>query len=175
MRQAPTHKAVIRPATAKPRWSGIIWSGAHAELLKFVETAGIPTVPTPLARGCIPDDHPFSCFISRSRAVAQSDVILFMGARLNFILSYGRPPRFNPQARTIQVDRVPEEQEPCRCSSKIVDVVSMGWRTSNVAGCQSDCQHMPKTLAGPVIPTAPPPPPSCRWPGSRQPPPATPG
>jgi acetolactate synthase-1/2/3 large subunit len=89
--------------------SGIIWSGAHAELLKFVETAGIPTVPTPLARGCIPDDHPFSCFISRSRAMAQSDVILFMGARLNFIISYGRPPRFNPQARTIQVDRVPEE------------------------------------------------------------------
>ena len=89
--------------------SGIIWSGAHSELLKFVETAGIPAIPTPLARGCIPDDHPLSCFNARSRAMAQSDAVLFIGARLNFILGYGRPPRFNPSARTIQVDIAAEE------------------------------------------------------------------
>jgi acetolactate synthase-1/2/3 large subunit len=89
--------------------SGIIWSNAHAELLQFAEASGIPTVPTPLARGCIPDDHPLSCFISRSAAMAQADVIGFIGARLNFILGYGRPPKFNPAARTIQVDIVPEE------------------------------------------------------------------
>ena len=84
--------------------SGIIWSGAHRELLEFVETAHIPAVPTPLARGCVPDDHPLSCFISRSRAMVESDVILFIGARLNFILSFGRPPRYNPEARAIQID-----------------------------------------------------------------------
>ncbi|UCF91644.1 MAG: thiamine pyrophosphate-binding protein [Desulfobacterales bacterium] len=89
--------------------SGILWSGAHAELRQFVETTGLPSVPTPLARGFIPDDHPCSCFIARSRAMAQADVVLFVGARLNFILSYGRPPRFNPQARAIQVDTVAEE------------------------------------------------------------------
>lgn len=89
--------------------SGIIWSGAHDVLRKFAEKAGIPAVPTPLARGCIPDDHPLSCFISRSQAMAQADVVLFIGAKLNFILSYGRPPRFNPQARIIQVDVAPEE------------------------------------------------------------------
>lgn len=89
--------------------SGIIWSGAHNELLRFVETAGIPAVPTPLARGCIPDDHPLSCFSARSRAMAQSDTVLFIGARLNYILGFGRPPRFNPQARTIQVDISAEE------------------------------------------------------------------
>lgn len=89
--------------------SGIIWSGAHDVLRQFVETAKIPAVPTPLARGCIPDDHPLSCFISRSQAMAQADVVLFIGAKLNFILSYGRPPRFNPQARAIQVDTAPQE------------------------------------------------------------------
>ncbi len=89
--------------------SGIIWSGAHSELLKFVETAGIPAIPTPLARGCIPDDHPLSCFNARSRAMAQSDAVLFIGARLNFILGYGRPPRFNSSARTIQVDIAADE------------------------------------------------------------------
>ncbi|PQP35336.1 hypothetical protein C6A37_03040 [Desulfobacteraceae bacterium SEEP-SAG9] len=89
--------------------SGIIWSGAHEILQQFVEATRIPCVPTPLARGCVPDDHPFSCFISRSRAMAESDVILFIGARLNFILSFGRPPRFNPQSRTIQVDIAPQE------------------------------------------------------------------
>jgi len=89
--------------------SGVLWSGAHGELLRFVETTRIPCVPTPLARGCVPDDHPLSCFLGRSRAMAESDVILFLGARINFILSFGRPPRFKPDARTIQVDICPEE------------------------------------------------------------------
>lgn len=89
--------------------SGIIWSQAHKELQSFVKTSRIPCVPTPLARGCVPDDHPCSCFMSRSRAMAESDVILFIGARLNFILSYGRPPRFNPQSYTIQIDVAQEE------------------------------------------------------------------
>lgn len=84
--------------------SGVLWSGAHEALRGFVETARIPCVPTPLARGCVPDDHPLSCFTARSRAMAQSDAVLFVGARLNFILSYGRPPRFNADAKAIQVD-----------------------------------------------------------------------
>jgi acetolactate synthase-1/2/3 large subunit len=41
--------------------------------------------------------------------MAESDVILFIGARLNFILSFGRPPRFNPHSRTIQIDIAPQE------------------------------------------------------------------
>ena len=84
--------------------SGILWSDAASELLEFVEMSRIPCVPTPLARGCVPDDHPLSCFTSRSMAMAKADVILLIGARTNFILSFGRPPRFNPEARTIQVD-----------------------------------------------------------------------
>ena len=89
--------------------SGVIWSDAHEALLRFVETTRIPCVPTPQARGCVPDDHPLCCFTSRSRAMAQSDVILFMGVRLNFVLSFGRPPRFHPDVRTIQVDVAGEE------------------------------------------------------------------
>ena len=89
--------------------SGIIWADAHRELLQFVETAGIPSVPTPLARGCVPDDHPLSCFGARSRAMAEADAVLFIGARLNFILGYARPPRFNPKVKAIQVDIVADE------------------------------------------------------------------
>lgn len=84
--------------------SGIIWSHAHEELKDFLELTGIPSVPTPLARGSVPDDHPLSCFASRTRAMAGADVILFVGARLNFILGFGRPPRFDPRVRTIQID-----------------------------------------------------------------------
>lgn len=84
--------------------SGILWSGAHEALKRFVETTRMAAVPTPLARGCLPDDHPQSCFMSRSRATAQSDVIIFVGARINFILGFGRAPRYNPAARTIQID-----------------------------------------------------------------------
>ncbi len=89
--------------------SGILWSDAHKELVDFVEASGIPCVPTPLARGCVADDHPLCCFSSRSRLMGQADVILFIGTRLNFVLSYGRPPRYNPEAKTIQVDVEPRE------------------------------------------------------------------
>nr|HID60163.1 thiamine pyrophosphate-binding protein [Desulfobacterales bacterium] len=89
--------------------SGVLWSGAHHELLKFVEYTRIPCLTTPLARGTIPDNHPLNCFASRSLAMKKADVILFVGARLNFILGFGRPPRFNPSASTIQVDIEPRE------------------------------------------------------------------
>ena len=37
-----------------------------------------------------------SLFLSLSRALKEADVILLVGARLNWILHFGRPPRFNP-------------------------------------------------------------------------------
>ena len=37
------------------------------------------------------------------RALLQADVILLLGARLNWILHFGLPPRFNPHVKIIQV------------------------------------------------------------------------
>lgn len=89
--------------------SGIFWSGAGAEMQRFVETTGIPFFTTPQGRGVVPDDHPLSLLGARSYAFKEADVVLVVGARLNFIIGYGRPPRFSPEAKFIHVDVDSEE------------------------------------------------------------------
>ena len=89
--------------------SGILWSDASAELQQFVEATGIPFYTTPQGRGVIPEDHP-RCFLgARSLAFREADVLMFIGTRFNYVIAYGRPPRFNPQAKVIQVNIDPAE------------------------------------------------------------------
>lgn len=89
--------------------SGILWSGAAAELRRWVERVGIPFYTTPQGRGVIPEDHPL-CFLSaRSTAFREADCIVVIGTRLNYVINYARPPRFSPDASLIQVDINPAE------------------------------------------------------------------
>lgn len=89
--------------------SGIFWSGAGPAMQQFVETTGIPFFTTPQGRGVVADDHPMSLLGARSYAFKEADVVLVVGTRLNFILGYGRPPRFAADAKFIQVDVDSEE------------------------------------------------------------------
>ena len=50
------------------------------------------------------DDHPLSVGAARSLALQKADVIFLMGARLNWILHFGLPPRFNKDVKIIQLD-----------------------------------------------------------------------
>uniref|UniRef100_A0A3B4ACH7 2-hydroxyacyl-CoA lyase n=1 Tax=Periophthalmus magnuspinnatus TaxID=409849 RepID=A0A3B4ACH7_9GOBI len=88
---------------------GAAFARAETVLRKFVETSGLPFLPTPMGKGVLPDDHPNCVAAARSRALLQADVILLLGARLNWILHFGRPPRFDPKVKIIQVDLCPEE------------------------------------------------------------------
>jgi len=56
------------------------------------------------ARGIVPDDHPNHVGAARSRALGAADVVLVVGSRFNFMLAYGQPPRWNPDARLVQID-----------------------------------------------------------------------
>jgi thiamine pyrophosphate-dependent acetolactate synthase large subunit-like protein len=89
--------------------SGVFWSGAAEELRAFVEATGIPFFTTPLGRGAIPEDHPLAFLNARSTAFREADVILVVGTRFNFIIGFGRPPRFSADAKIIQVDIDPQE------------------------------------------------------------------
>jgi 2-hydroxyacyl-CoA lyase 1 len=73
------------------------------------ERTQLPFLPTPMGKGVIPDDHPLNMSAARSAALKSADVILLLGARLNWILHYGEPPKFNPNVKIIQVDIHPEE------------------------------------------------------------------
>ena len=89
--------------------SGVIWSGAAAELRAFVDRTGIPFFTTPQGRGVIPEDHDLCFTAARSLAFREADVVLAVGTRSNFILSYFRPPRWNPAAKLITVNIDPDE------------------------------------------------------------------
>lgn len=89
--------------------SGILWSQAWAELQAFVELTGIPFYTTPQGRGVIPEDHPLSFLGARSKAFRETDVVLVIGTRLNFVVGFGLPPRWSPDVKVIQVDIHREE------------------------------------------------------------------
>ncbi len=89
--------------------SGILWSEAEAELQQFVELAGLPFYSTPQGRGAVPDDHELSYPTARSTAFREADLFIVIGTRINYVISQLAPPRFNADAKLIQVDVDPTE------------------------------------------------------------------
>jgi len=87
---------------------GMATSGAEAEVRAFVERTQIPFVRTPKGKGVMPDDHPLSAGAARSLALSQADVVFLMGARFNWILHFGLPPRYAKDVRVVQLDIEPE-------------------------------------------------------------------
>jgi thiamine pyrophosphate-dependent acetolactate synthase large subunit-like protein len=89
--------------------SGVLWSGASAELQAWVERSGMPFWTTPQGRGVIPEDHPLCFLNARATALREADVVSVIGTRLNYVIDFGRPPRIGPAARMIQIDLDPNE------------------------------------------------------------------
>jgi len=87
---------------------GMAYSGATEEVRAFMEKIQVPFVRTPKGKGIMPDDHPLSAGAARTLALQQADVVFLMGARFNWILHFGLPPRYNPNVRVIQLDINPE-------------------------------------------------------------------
>ncbi len=57
-----------------------------------------------MGKGVVPDSSPYNVSAARSTALKEADVILVLGAKLNWILSFGLAPKWNPAAKIIQVD-----------------------------------------------------------------------
>jgi acetolactate synthase-1/2/3 large subunit len=89
--------------------SGVWWSDAAAALRAFVDTAGIPFYTTPLSRGSIPEDHELAFLFARVKAFAEADVLVNVGTRFNYVIQFGRAPRFAADLRVIQIDVDPTE------------------------------------------------------------------
>ena len=89
--------------------SGALWSQAADELQCLVAATGIPFYTTPQARGLVPEDDVHSFPGARSVAFAEADVVLVVGSRLNYVLGFGRPPRFATTTRFARIDIDPQE------------------------------------------------------------------
>jgi thiamine pyrophosphate-dependent acetolactate synthase large subunit-like protein len=89
--------------------SGVLWSQAWERLQNWAERTGIPFYATPQARGCIAEDHALSFPAARSHAFKNADVVLVVGTRMTYGLTFGMPPRFNANAKFIRIDIDHEE------------------------------------------------------------------
>ncbi|MDD2917867.1 oxalyl-CoA decarboxylase [Rhodoferax sp.] len=92
---------------------GAAYAQVDADIRALVETTGIPYLPMSMAKGLIPDNHDLSASAARSYVLAEADVVLLVGARLNWLLSHGKGKTWGgPNAATrqfIQIDIAPTE------------------------------------------------------------------
>jgi oxalyl-CoA decarboxylase len=90
---------------------GAAYAQADADILSLVEKTGIPYLPMSMAKGLLPDTHPQSASAARSYVLAEADVVMLVGARLNWLLSHGKGKTWGaPNAKQfIQIDIEPKE------------------------------------------------------------------
>ena len=69
---------------------GAAYARADEELKQFVEKTGIPYLPMSMAKGILPDNHEQFAGAARSFVLPEADVVVLVGARLNWLLSHGK-------------------------------------------------------------------------------------
>src|SRR5881409_3060254 len=89
--------------------SGVYWDGASASLTALAERAGIPILMNGAGRGTLPSDHRCAVATARGFALGQADLVLVLGAPLDFRLGYGRPPTFADNVNVAMIDADPSE------------------------------------------------------------------
>jgi oxalyl-CoA decarboxylase len=92
---------------------GAAYAQADADIRAFVEKSGIPFTPMSMAKGLLPDTHPQSAAAARSTVLQDSDVVVMIGARLNWLLSHGKGKQWGPPGskKFIQIDIEPREMD----------------------------------------------------------------
>ena len=92
---------------------GAAYAQADDAIRSFVEKTGIPFLPMSMAKGLLPDTHPQSAGAARSTVLKDADVVLLIGARLNWLLSHGKGKTWGePHSKKfIQIDIDPKEMD----------------------------------------------------------------
>jgi acetolactate synthase-1/2/3 large subunit len=83
---------------------GVYWDDAAVALTAFAERAGVPVFMNGAGRGSLPTSHPNAFAHARGMALGAADLVLILGAPLDFRLGYGRPPTFAEDARVVMID-----------------------------------------------------------------------
>lgn len=116
-RQLPAPDAVERAlkllSTAKRPLiilgKGAAYARADGDIRALIEKTGIPYLPMSMAKGLLPDTHEQSASAARSFVLAESDVVVLIGARLNWLLSHGKGKTWGAPKQFIQIDISPTE------------------------------------------------------------------
>jgi oxalyl-CoA decarboxylase len=92
---------------------GAAYAQADEDIRRLVERSGIPYLPMSMAKGLLPDTHPLSAGAARSMVLKDADVVMLIGARLNWLLSHGKGKTWGPRGvqKFIHVDISPTEMD----------------------------------------------------------------
>src|SRR5687767_12947815 len=91
---------------------GAAYAQADDQIRALVERSGIPFLPMSMAKGLLPDTHPQCAGAARSTVLKDSDVVMLIGARLNWLLSHGKGKTWGDAPKTfIQIDIEPKEMD----------------------------------------------------------------
>jgi oxalyl-CoA decarboxylase len=88
---------------------GAAYAQADADIRALVEESGIPYLPMSMAKGLLPDTHEQSASAARSYVLAEADVVVLVGARLNWLLAHGKGKTWGGPKQFIQIDISPTE------------------------------------------------------------------
>jgi len=147
-RQLPAPDAVARAVAvlkgaARPLiilGKGAAYARADEDIRALVEESGIPYLPMSMAKGLLPDDHPLSAGAARSLVLKEADVVLMIGARLNWLLSHGKGKNWGETPKKfIHIDIEPREMDSNveiaapvvgdigSCVAALRDALRQGW------------------------------------------------
>src|SRR5436190_16117085 len=97
---------------------GAAYAQADADIRALVESTGIPYLPMSMAKGLLPDTHEQSASAARSYVLPEADVVMLVGARLNWLLSHGKGKTWGGKSskawggqKFIQIDISPQEAD----------------------------------------------------------------
>ncbi|MDE6272982.1 MAG: oxalyl-CoA decarboxylase [Muribaculaceae bacterium] len=113
---APTQSAVDRAVeilTSAKRPAILLGKGAayaqvDDKIKQLIETYKIPYLSMSMAKGLMPDNGELSALSCRSTIMEKSDVVMVIGARINWMLEFGKG-KWNPDMKFIQLDVEPTE------------------------------------------------------------------
>ncbi|KAK3705094.1 hypothetical protein LTR37_013461 [Vermiconidia calcicola] len=88
---------------------GAAYARAEQQIRELINRTELLFLPTPMGKGVMPDSSPYNTSSARATALRESDVILVLGARLNWILHFGEAPKWKPSSKIIQVDLSADE------------------------------------------------------------------
>jgi oxalyl-CoA decarboxylase len=92
---------------------GAAYAQADDAIRALVERSGIPFLPMSMGKGLLPDTHPLCAGAARSTVLKDSDIVMLIGARLNWLLSHGKGKAWGePHSKKfIQIDIEPKEMD----------------------------------------------------------------
>jgi oxalyl-CoA decarboxylase len=88
---------------------GAAYAQADLAIRELIEKSHIPYLPMSMAKGLLPDTHAQSASAARSYVLAEADVVMLIGARLNWLLSHGKGKTWGTPKQFIQIDISPSE------------------------------------------------------------------